>query len=490
MRRLEDKDAWEPIDDLPAEWQELRREDLHLVHKQWRTEKSVLKDPQKILRLQERLTTEWAIETGIIERLYTVDRGVTESLIDLGFEAIHQIHEKGQISRDALKLIEDQKETIDFVFDFIKQQRTLTTSYIKELHQLLTRHQGTSEAVDQFGKKMQVELHKGEWKRLPNNPTMPDGRVHEYCPPDFVQDEMDQLLRWHHEHRAAGVDAEVESAWLHHRFAQIHPVQDGNGRIARALATLVFLQDDYLPLVIRDVEHRDRYLDALLSADFGNLESLVNLFADIQLQDLTNAIQFLRQLRGEGVSKIAASAAERIKLRQKVTEDDARELTEELVRIAVTRLNEVESELELEFSNQGVRLQTLVADNTPAAETWWNRQIVEMAQHYGYWADLSRFRRWLRLRLRLPDLGETQANIVVSFHHKGTAAGLMVASCFLSTSTGSDGEREESQAEWEVVPATKSPFTYSASHRDPIPAFRVWLDEAVESALDRWQTTI
>jgi Fic family protein len=47
-----------------------------------------------------------------------------------------------------------------------------------------------------------------------------------------VAAEMDKLVELHREHRAAGVAPEVESAWLHHRFTQIHPFQDGNGRVA------------------------------------------------------------------------------------------------------------------------------------------------------------------------------------------------------------------------------------------------------------------
>src|SRR3990170_4439098 len=216
---------WEPIADLPDGWQELRRDDLHLVHQQWMEEKSILRDPKKIEQLEERLSTEWAIETGIIERLYTVERGVTETLIELGLEAVRQFHESGVISQDAMLLIQDQRAALEFVFQFIRQERALSASYIKELHQLLTQSQTTSEAVDQFGKQLRVELIRGEWKKLPNNPTLPDGRIHEYCPPDFVQDEIEQLVGWYRQHPKLNVDVEIEAAWLHHRFTQIHPFQ-------------------------------------------------------------------------------------------------------------------------------------------------------------------------------------------------------------------------------------------------------------------------
>ena len=141
---------------------------------------------------------------------------------------------------------------------------------------------------------------KGVWKKWPNNPLQPDGSIHEYSPPEQVDSEIDQLLSWWKQHESLGVCAEVEAAWLHHRFAQIHPFIDGNGRVARALSSAVFLKEDYLVLVVRDEEHREPYLDALRAADKGDLKPLVDLFADIQRFDLGEALKTIRSLRGRG----------------------------------------------------------------------------------------------------------------------------------------------------------------------------------------------
>jgi Fic family protein len=135
-------------------------------------------------------------------------------------------------------LIRDQEATIEGLFDFVAARRTLSTSYIRELHQQLTRHQET------------IPLLRGEWKRLPNNPTRPDGIVHAYSPPVHVASEMDRLIAFFFDYQTEGVAPEVQAAWLHHRFTQIHPFQDGNGRIARFLVGLVFIQAKLFPLVL------------------------------------------------------------------------------------------------------------------------------------------------------------------------------------------------------------------------------------------------
>jgi fido (protein-threonine AMPylation protein) len=88
----------------------------------------------------------------------------------------------------------------------------------------------------------------------------------------------------------------VRSAWLHHRFVCVHPFQDGNGRVARALTLLVLLRNHYAPLVV-DRNQRADYLDALDEANEGDLRPLVRLFGAVQalvvkeLSWLTDALE-------------------------------------------------------------------------------------------------------------------------------------------------------------------------------------------------------
>jgi len=283
---------WRPIADLPADWATLCREDLHAARADWVTARASL-DDDRVRQVQERLMTVWAIETGIIERLYSVDRGVTIALAEVGLDAMERFHAEGHLTAEAQALIGDQRAALEMVMDLVGGRRELTSSYIRELHRGLTEHQDSRDAIDAQGHRFAAPLLKGEWKRLPNNPIRPDGRVHEYCPPEFVQDEIDRLLAWRSEHEGADVCPEVEAAWLHHRFSQIHPFEDGNGRVARALTAAVFLRSDYLVLVIRDEEHRDPYLDALEAADGDDLKPLVDLFADIQATDLADALSLI-----------------------------------------------------------------------------------------------------------------------------------------------------------------------------------------------------
>jgi Fic family protein len=68
---------------------------------------------------------------------------------------------------------------------------------------------------------------------------------------------------------------------LHHAFTQIHPFEDGNGRVARALASLIFLKPSWFPVVVTR-DDREKYIEALERADSGELRPLVALFVQSQ----------------------------------------------------------------------------------------------------------------------------------------------------------------------------------------------------------------
>lgn len=268
---------WTPIEDLESS-AALAKEELVALAQVWREQRDRLGNQAAYRQFEERLKREWAIETGLIERLYTLDRGITQLLIEHGIQTALIPRDSATNPDLIVAMIADHKAAVEGLFDFVKGSRPLSTSYVKELHALITRHQETVEGVDSLGRSTSTPLLRGAYKRLPNNPLRPDGALHEYCPPEQVDSEMDRLIAWHHQHQHNGVPPEVEAAWLHHRFAQIHPFQDGNGRIARALATLVFVKAGWFPLVVRN-QDRAKYIGALEIADKGDLKPLVEYFS-------------------------------------------------------------------------------------------------------------------------------------------------------------------------------------------------------------------
>lgn len=96
-------------------------------------------------------------------------------------------------------------------------------------------------------------------------------------PSDFskVVKLMDALLDEVNKSKGNAVET---SAFLHHRFVEIHPFSDGNGRVARLLNNLYLIRKGYPPIVLKK-EDREKYYKFLRSADAGNLAPFANFIA-------------------------------------------------------------------------------------------------------------------------------------------------------------------------------------------------------------------
>jgi hypothetical protein len=89
---------WHPITDLEDDPRSLTDGELDSLWRVWQTQKKDLAEREVLGEFEQRLRREWAIETGIIEDVYTLDRGVTRTLILKGINAAFIPH--GATNRD------------------------------------------------------------------------------------------------------------------------------------------------------------------------------------------------------------------------------------------------------------------------------------------------------------------------------------------------------------------------------------------------------
>lgn len=118
-----------------------------------------------IYRIYQKLQREWAIETGITERLYSWDRGVTEVLIEQGIESSIIAHRGGVSQRDAAhiqSLINDHLGTVEGLFGYIKGEEPLAEHFIRGLQAQFTAHQEYTQAVTATGEVIRVTIKRGE----------------------------------------------------------------------------------------------------------------------------------------------------------------------------------------------------------------------------------------------------------------------------------------------------------------------------------------
>lgn len=481
---------WVPLEDLPDDHRDLEQAELRSLTSIWQEQRSELQNLDAIKEFNERLLRRWAIETGIIERVYTLDRGITQLLVERGLDAsLIPNHATDKNPDLVIQIIRDQHSAVEGLFDFVASRRDLSTSYIKELHSLLTASQRTTEAMDQFGRRFEADLDHGQYKLRPNNPRRPDGSFHEYCPPEQVSSQMDRLIELHLEHQAKGVRPEVEAAWLHHRFTQIHPFQDGNGRVARALATLVFLRASWLPLVVTD-EHRAVYISTLESADRGDLEPLTRLFARIEKRAFLEALSVAQEVRDHDRRLHHAVHAIRDALqrrRESLSDewDESKVIANQLRGDAAITLRAVADDLSRVVGPLAPagRSYSFFVDEEPneGERTHWYRfQLIATARELGYFFNPSIFNGWVRLALET----EGRSEILISFHGIGHEyRGLLVASaCYFRKDVTGEHERNVTDV------TSLSEEAFQINYREPGSTvrerFQRWLDPVLVTGLE------
>ena len=92
-------------------------------------------------------------------------------------------------------------------------------------------------------------LAAGDYKHHPNHVRETSGRWHGTAPVDQVELEMARLVETAAGSAFSDLHPVVQAAYLHHALLHVRPFADGNGRVARALASGCLLRAASIPFV-------------------------------------------------------------------------------------------------------------------------------------------------------------------------------------------------------------------------------------------------
>jgi Fic family protein len=186
--------------------------------------------PERLNALRRVATIESIGSSTRIEGSHLSDREVEHLLANLEIKSF--------ASRDEQE-VAGYAEVMETVFGAWRDIR-LTENHIKQLHR------------DLLGHSEKDERHRGEYKKMPNSVAAFDdsgkqiGIVFETASPFDTPRLMSELLAWHNEAGEVGrLHPLLVTAIFTVVFLEIHPFQDGNGRLSRILCTLLLLQAGY-----------------------------------------------------------------------------------------------------------------------------------------------------------------------------------------------------------------------------------------------------
>ncbi len=236
---------------------------------------------EALRRAREVVKRAAALDTGAIEGLYEVDRGFT---FTVAFETAaweYQLAQKGEKVRS---LFEAQMHAYDYVLDLATMAEPISEAAIRVLHEVVCRAQDTYRVMTAIGPQEQ-ELVKGRYKVLPNHVRTRDGLDHSYAPVDVTPAEMKRLVEEMRSEAFLAAHPATQAAYTHYGLVVIHPFPDGNGRLARALASAFTYRAIAMPIMILS-EQKNAYLDSLEAADIGEYQSFVDFMLARSLDTL------------------------------------------------------------------------------------------------------------------------------------------------------------------------------------------------------------
>lgn len=193
---------------------------------------------------------------------------------------------------------------LDYLVELVREpELVFTEQLIKELHTLLMGKDYLVSAIDHLGNPVQVKGRPGQYKTQENFVNTPKG-VHYYTSVLDTPHAMGKLVAWVQQAlHTPTLHPAAFAAKLHLDFVQIHPFDDGNGRMARILMNLMLMKLGYAPAIIKTETRETRYLPALRAAQHG--EGTAQFDALVAEEALETLQLLLRAAKGETLEDLA-----------------------------------------------------------------------------------------------------------------------------------------------------------------------------------------
>lgn len=452
-------ELWSPIS-FSEKWKNVDTSILDDLAPSWFRKRTELqKGDTDYEEFIERLKRQHAIETGVVEKLYDISEGITETFIREGFVESYLSHDDTNIPPQQLMgYLKSHFDAMDFIFELVKEEKPLTINFIKQLHQLITKHQDYTVAIDQFGNRVNVALLKGEFKKLENNPKREDGRIIKYCPPIHVDSEMEKLIGTHNELWRQGTNPLVIAAWVHHAFTQIHPFQDGNGRIARLLSSLILIKGLLFPFTVNR-EEKIKYIDALEKADVGEPQDLVSFFSNIQKRNIEHALNYKSEKKEASIEEIAKLFNAKVDILNSRIQEQHEAVLEKNRRIVFEKVYELLGSIRQELfavipiEKARIRIESVMPENENYY--WHTHQIAEYATVHSYYFNRYLPRGWFKISFNIAD--NKRYDLILTLHHYGYDDSVLAVGSFLEFLEARPGDDEDKT----TIPINLKPFTIS-----------------------------
>ncbi|MFH1682741.1 MAG: Fic family protein, partial [Candidatus Woesearchaeota archaeon] len=155
-----------------------------------------------------------------------------------------------------LREVYDLQNTKTVFFELLEKKQEISSDLIEKVHDDLL------ESIDVRKGYRTHDIH------ILGQPFKPS-------PGRYVREDMGLLLEWYDQNRRR-IHPLALAIFFHHKFENIHPFSDGNGRTGRILMNLILLTHAYPPLIIPQTLRKE-YLNVMNTADKSLKKNLLSV---------------------------------------------------------------------------------------------------------------------------------------------------------------------------------------------------------------------
>lgn len=211
---------------------------IHFKHKFLRLDKSTQRDIYKFFLIKFAVSST-AIEGNTIN-LKEAEKLLTEKILP---------------KNKTLREVYDLENTEKVFFELLEKKPELSLKIIEKIHDRLM------ENIDLREGYRTHDIH------ILGQPFKPS-------PGRYVKPDMGLLLKWYNKNKKK-LPPLALAIFFHHKFENIHPFSDGNGRAGRMLINLILLRKGYPPLIVPKAL-REKYIKLMSEADKSLKKNLLS----------------------------------------------------------------------------------------------------------------------------------------------------------------------------------------------------------------------
>jgi Fic family protein len=240
------------------------------------------------IRLWQRLRIEWNYHSNHLEG-NTLTYGETLLLLIHG-------RTRGEHLLREYEEMKGHDVAIEWVRQLAREERPLAEGDLRDLNRMVLKEGFWRVAQTPDGEPTRKWIEPGQYKTQPNHVLTATGELFYFATPEETPARMAEFVVWlRRELETPTLGLGDLLAQIHHRFIQIHPFDDGNGRLVRLLLNYVLLRLELLPLVIK-TQTRRRYLEVIASADAGDYAPFAAWILDTLRWSLELGLQATQRL--------------------------------------------------------------------------------------------------------------------------------------------------------------------------------------------------